>query len=136
MTLVGKDHKQINTHRDVRMEVEACVYMVNLDFVSLSTLAKYNIIVKLVSIYLNAKLSKVNFKGIPRLAIGGDGSFGKNCGYRHTNPTVNPEKKSLKKKVNCLEYKVQEMAIKIIQVEVDLDGLKQNENKKESEVEQ
>ena len=43
------------------------VYMINLAFVSLSTPAKYNIIVKLVSIYLNAKLSKVAFKGVPRL---------------------------------------------------------------------
>ena len=63
-------------------------------------------------------------------------SFGKDCGYSHTNPSVNPENKSLKNKVEYLENIVREMAIKIIHMEIDLDGFKKNENKKESEDEQ
>lgn len=139
MTLVGEDQKHIKTHKVIRMEGEACMYD-KFGFCKFKATCKRQHYSQTCEHLSACKTIKSCLKRHPKtckwFAKDVKCSFGIDCGYSHTNPTVNPEKESMKKKVEYLENIVQEMAIKIIQLEIDLDGFKMNGNKKGSEVEQ
>ena len=128
MTLVRKDNNKTKAHKVIKMEAEACMYD-KFGFCKFKNTCKKHHYTQICEYFSSCTSIKNCPKRHPKLcrrfAIGEACTFNAECAYYHQN-SLTADNEKMNKKLKHLERVVEEMAIKIVQLDMELDEVRKN----------